>query len=131
MNAEEQAVLAKLDRLNALLFARDPGIIEELWCDLGFVLYGSEEGETAETPAELQALFKSLFGRPYRLAWRWDRRRVTCQENVAWIVAEGRIEMIHPDRVEHLPYRMTGVLQKIGGQWRWRLFSGSEPTPSR
>ena len=41
MNAEEE-VLAKLDRLGALLFARDPAVVGELWCDLGFTLYGSE-----------------------------------------------------------------------------------------
>jgi hypothetical protein len=130
MNGEEE-VLAKLDRLGALLFARDPAVVEELWCDLGFSLYGSEEGETVETLAELQTLLQALFARPYRLAWKWDRRRATCQENLAWIAAEGRLEMTHPDRVEHLPYRMIGVLQRIGGQWRWRLFSGSEPASAR
>jgi hypothetical protein len=130
MNAEEE-VLAKLDRLGALLFARDPAVVGELWCDLGFTLYGSEEGETVETLAELERLFQALFARQYRLAWKWDRRRATCQESIAWIAAEGRIEMTHPDRVEHLPYRMIGILQRIGGAWRWRLFSGSEPASAR
>jgi len=60
MNAEEE-VLAKFDRLGALLFARDPAVVEELWCDVGFSLYGSEEGETVETLAELQTLFQALF----------------------------------------------------------------------
>ena len=91
----------------------------------------TEQGETVETRAELQTLCASLFARPYRLGWKWDRRRATCQDNLAWIVAEGRIEMTHPDRVEHLPYRMIGVLQQIGGEWRWRLFSGSEPASAR
>ena len=130
MSAEDE-ILAKLDRLNALLFARDPGVVDELWCDLGFTLYGSEQGETVETRAELQSLFASLFARPYRLGWKWDRRRATCQYDVAWIAAEGQIEMTHPDRVEHLPYRMIGVQQQIGGEWRWRLFSGSEPASAR
>jgi hypothetical protein len=35
MDADDQAILARLDRLGALLFARDPAIVDELWSGLG------------------------------------------------------------------------------------------------
>src|SRR5260370_8940246 len=64
MNSDEQAIISRLDRLSALVFARDPTIVDELWCDLGFPLYGSERGERPETRDELRALFQRLFSKP-------------------------------------------------------------------
>lgn len=55
MNSDEQMVVSKLDRLSALVFARDPTVVDELWCDLGFILRGSERGEGTETRDELVA----------------------------------------------------------------------------
>lgn len=129
MSADEAMIHSRLDRLNSLLFARDPAIVDELWSDLGFTLHGSEQGESARTRDELAALFAGLFARPYRLSWAWDSRTVSRQRDVAWVTAEGRIELTHADRVERQPYRMIGIFQKRGDEWRWRLFSGSEPAP--
>jgi hypothetical protein len=129
MSADEAKILSRLDRFNGLLFARDPAIVDELWSDRGFVLHGSEKGESARTRGELAALFAGLFDRPYRLSWDWESREVTREGDVAWLSAEGRLLLTHADRVERLPYRMIGIFQKLGEEWRWRLFSGSEPAP--
>jgi hypothetical protein len=129
MSADEAAILSRLDRLNALLFARDPAIVDELWSDRGFALHGSELGESARTRDELAALFGGLFARPFRLSWAWESRTVTRERDIAWVSAEGHIELTHADRVERQPYRMIGIFQKLGEDWRWRLFSGSEPAP--
>ena len=59
MDADDQAILARLDQLGALLFARDPAIVDELWSDLGFRLVGSEPAEIADTREGLAALMTS------------------------------------------------------------------------
>ena len=51
--------------------------------------------------------------------------------DVAWLYAEGHV-VISRDASEHRsPYRLTGVLERRAGTWRWRLFHGSEPVPDR
>ena len=127
MDADDQAILAKLDRLGALLFARDPAIVDELWSDLGVRLVGSEPGEIANTREGLAALMSSLFSRKARLSWSWDNRNVTRQGEIAWVFAEGHVVVTAPDRMDRLPYRLVCIFQRVAGEWRWRLFSGSQP----
>ena len=127
MNTDDEAVLAKLDRLRALLHARDPAVIDELWSGPGFRLVGSEQGESAQTRDELAALFENLFSKPVRLSWAWDERTVTRHGDLAWVYADGQLEISEADRTARKPYRMVCIFQKIDGQWHWRLFSGSEP----
>jgi hypothetical protein len=130
MNSDEQTILSKLDRLSTLVFARDPAVVDELWCDLGFSLYGSERGEKAETRDELVALFKNLFSKPYRVSWAWEKKALNRHGDLAWVCAESQVEVTHSDRVERMPYRLLCIFQKVGEGWKWRLFSGSEPAAS-
>jgi N-dimethylarginine dimethylaminohydrolase len=127
MNSDERTISAKLERLSALVFARDPAIVDELWSGPGFDLYGSEQGERAETRDELVALFANLFAKPYRVCWTWEKTRVKRHGDLAWVCAESQLVVTHSDRTTRNPHRLTGVLQKVGDDWRWRLFSGSEP----
>jgi hypothetical protein len=126
-NADDRAILSKLDRLNALVFARDPGVVDELWSDLGFRLIGSEQGESAATREELAALIEALFLKPIRISWVWKDRTLTRLGGFAWVCADGEIEIASPERAERRPYRLVCIFQKVDGLWRWRLFSGSEP----
>jgi hypothetical protein len=130
-DADEQAVLVKLDRLSTLVFARDPAIVDELWSDLGFRLVGSEEGEIAETRDAVAAHMGILFAKPIRVCWSWDDRKVTRHGDVAWVFAEGCVEIVRPDHTAREPYRALCIFQKVDGRWCWRLFSGSEPVQSR
>lgn len=126
-DAEDRALLAKLDRLNDLVYARDPAVVDELWSDLGFRLVGSELGEVDETREELAAHMKALFAKPFRVSWAWRQRKVTCQGDLAWVFADSEIVIAYPDRIERKPYRMLCILQKLDGHWHWRVFNGSEP----
>lgn len=127
--SEDLAVLAKLDQLNALVFARDPAVIDELWSDLGFRLVGSELGEVAQTRDELAALIKALFAKPFRISWVWADRHVTRHGDLAWALAEGELETTYSDRTERAPYRLLCIFQNVDDRWRWRLFNGSAPAP--
>jgi hypothetical protein len=123
---ENHAIIAKLDRLGELMFARDAAIVDELWSD-GFRLIGSEKGEIADSRDQLEALFTRLFVHPARLRWVWDDKPVTIENDIAWVFAEGHVEISYSDHVDRRPYRLVAIFRKIGENWRWRLFSGSEP----
>ncbi|MDB5523303.1 MAG: hypothetical protein JWM58_1066 [Rhizobium sp.] len=122
----EKAIAAKLDRLSELMFTRDRAIIDALWSD-GFRLIGSEKGEVAETRDQLESLFNSIFTHPARFRWAWDERSVTIEDDIAWVFAEGHVEIVHADHVDRRPYRLVAIFHNRNGDWRWRLFSGSEP----
>ena len=124
---DRRAILARLDRLGELVFGREPAVVDELWSDLGFILYGSEAGESAHTREELAHLFEGLYALPFRIRWRWDDPAVTISRDIAWFISEGQIELTYPDRMVSQPYRLAAIFQKVGGQWKWRLYSGSEP----
>jgi hypothetical protein len=126
-DAEDPAVLAKLDRLNALVYARDPAVVDELWSDLGFRLVGSELREVDETREELAAHMTALFAKPFRVSWAWGQRKVTRHGDLAWVFADSEIVIAYPDRTERKPYRMFCIFQEIDGRWYWRVFNGSEP----
>ena len=125
-DAEDQAVLAKLDRLNALVHARDPAVVDELWSGLGFRLVGSEIGEVDETREEVAAHMEALFARPIRISWAWGPRKVTHHGDLAWVFADSEIVIAYPERTERKPYRMFCIFQKLYGHWHWRVFNGSE-----
>ena len=129
-DAEDQAVLAKLDRLNALIYARDPAVVDELWSDLGFRLVGSEIAEIDETREELAAYMQALFARPIRISWEWRQRKVTRHGDLAWVFADSEIVIASADRMERKPYRMFCIFQKLRDRWYWRAFNGSEPIGS-
>jgi SnoaL-like domain len=123
-DGEHQSLLAKLDRLNALVYARDPAVVDELWSDLGFRLVGSELGEVDETREELAAHMAALFAKPFRVSWAWGQRKVTRQGDIAWV---SEIVIAYLQRTERKPYRMFCIFQKVDSDWYWRVFNGSEP----
>ncbi|MCW1843074.1 nuclear transport factor 2 family protein [Prosthecomicrobium hirschii] len=126
---DEDRILARLDEFGRLLASRDLGIVDALSNRLGVTLFGSEAGERAGSREELLALFGGLFARPYGLAFAWQDRHVTIGGDIAWVIAEGLLHVIHPDRDVPTPYRLVGIFQRHAGAWHWRLFSGSEPAP--
>jgi SnoaL-like protein len=126
-NRDDQAILEKLDRLGALISARDPAVVDELWSGAGFRLIGSEEGESAATREDLATLMAGLFAKPCRISWAWKDRTVTRSGDLAWVCTECDLVLAYPDRIERRPYRMVCIFQKIDDRWQWRLYSGSEP----
>jgi ketosteroid isomerase-like protein len=60
-----------------------------------------------------------------------ETRDVSSVGDVAWLYAEGHVVISGDDSEQRSPYRLTGVLERMAGTWRWRLFHGSEPVPDR
>ena len=125
-----EAIAAKLDRAGALMFARDPAIVDELWSD-GFRLVGSEIGEIAATRDELVTLVTAIFNAPFKLCWVWDDKSVTIENDIAWVFAQGHLEFVYDDHVDTVSYRLVAIFRRAGTDRRWRLYSGSEPMPQR
>jgi hypothetical protein len=127
---DEQAIAAKLGRASDLMFARDIAIVDELWSD-GFRLVGSEVGEMASTRQELHDLVSYVFTAPFRLRWIWDSHPVKVENDMLWVFAQGRVEFVYPDRVDPVSYRLVAIFRRSADDWVWRLYSGSEPFPTR
>jgi len=128
---DKAAIEAKIDAAARLMFAKDMAIVDELWSD-GFRLVGSEVGEMAASRDELEALIAYLFSLPFKLRWVFNERPTIIIENdIAWTFSEMHVHLVCPDKVINLPYRLVTIFGRENGAWKWRLYSGSEPEPTR
>ncbi|HEY8616823.1 nuclear transport factor 2 family protein [Phenylobacterium sp.] len=123
----ERGVRQALVRLNNRLAARDLTILEEFMPDAETLLVGSEIGEVARGRMGLEAHFRALFERAAILAYDWREVEVAVHGPVAWLHAEGHAVLRGSGPEQRRPYRLTAVFELHQGQWKWRLFHGSEP----
>jgi len=114
-----------LRRLGSLMYERAPAIADEFVADA--LLVGSEPGEIARGRVAIAALFAGIHARPYRVTWQWDSIDANIDGAIGWFFAEGSVVIEDAGQQRRLPYRLAGVLEELEGQWRWRLFHGSEP----
>lgn len=126
----ERGVRLALIRLNGLLSRRDLSILDEFIDAPDTLLIGPGPEERARGPVQIEAFFEQLFARPEAQSFSWREVDVSVCGDVAWIHADG--ELIHKtDSGEtRTPYRLAGVLEPRGGDWKWRMFQGSRPAES-
>jgi uncharacterized protein (TIGR02246 family) len=120
-------IAAFLDRLSALMQARDPLIVEQFTDDDATMLVGSEPGEIARGRTAIAALFVAIFGSPNAIHWEWDIVETARQGDIAWFFAEGSAVLVGPEETTWRAYRLSGVLVRNDGDWRLAQFHGSEP----
>jgi ketosteroid isomerase-like protein len=123
-------VLSTFDALlEALTERRDGAAGTSLFAgDDDVVMSGSEEGERAVGPAAVAALHRSIAASPARLAFAWRERSVHLEGDVAWVDAAGEVRVERDGAAPlTLPYRVTAVLVRRDGAWRWHTFHGSQP----
>jgi ketosteroid isomerase-like protein len=110
------------------LRARDvPGVLSLFERDA--VLFGSEDGESAQGQPELRSFFARLFTRPHTYGWTWDELAVGGDDHTIWFVAPATVVVRGDDGTERAaPYRLSGVPRSDAeGTWRFALFNGAEP----
>lgn len=127
-----------VDELGAAFGSGDPDVVLALFADSGEVVYaGSEPGEVAVGKTAFKALLEQLFARDERYCWRATSVAAVDDAGRLYVVADADLS-VHPigpgqsvgPAAEVVPYRVSGVLERQGPSWRWRLCQGSEPTGS-
>jgi uncharacterized protein (TIGR02246 family) len=117
---------AFFDRLNVdrdaaaatALFAGD----DDIW------MSGSDLPELAIGRDAIAALHRDVVARPFTLTFTWDERRVHSEGEVAWVNAAGSLLVGYEQREPTtMHYRITVVLVRRDGAWRWHTMHGSEP----
>jgi ketosteroid isomerase-like protein len=99
------------------------------FCDAPDVaMWGSEEGERADGPVAIRRLFDEIVAFRGTLRFEWRDRLVHVEGDVAWVNAAGRL-VVEPEgeTARTGPYRVTAVLVRRSGDWRWHTHNGSEP----
>jgi len=124
------SVVTASERLSAAFEARD--LAAALACfvpgdDIGYA--GSEQSEQATGRDGVTALLTTVFARDEAYSWQVTTAMVREYGTAAYLYAQadGRV---HTDAGETVPfaYRISGVLEPVGDQWRWRHCYGCEPT---
>lgn len=126
-------VLSAVDAFDAAFRARDLVAAQAVWAmdQPDVVIFGSGPGEDFFGPEAVQTCFATVMSRTTTHGWRWVDRRVSIVGDIAWLVAIAPWQTVQPDgTVSERPYRVTGVLVRGEGGWRWRQYHGSEPIGS-
>jgi len=94
------------------------------------VLIGSEAGEIAMGIPEVERFFTRLFARTSTFSCEERSVAGAMAGDTAWFFADGFIVMKEVGARKSAPYRVSGVLERADGRWRWKLYHGSEPVPA-
>ena len=120
-------VLQTLEKFKQLVSSRSMDVLGEFAPDGQALLIGSEAQEVASGSSELKAFFARIFAREETFSWDWSHIEVSQSNGVAWFYADGQVVITRGEESQRAPYRITGVLERIGSRWVWRQYHGSEP----
>ena len=123
----ERGARRALIRLNSLLAARDPALIDEFARGEETILVGSTARDIARGRAAIQAHLAEVFAEPETLSFSWRQVEVVVRGTLAMLHAEGEAVFKGEAGERRVPYRLTAVLEPDRGRWKWRLFHGSQP----
>ena len=129
-SGDQTDVLAVFEGLfDALLGRRDPTAGTRLFLDdAGTAMWGSDEDERASGRAEIALLHQAIADSAREISFRWNHRRVHVEQDVAWVNADGEVTVTSTGAAPRTTsYRLTAVLVRRDGEWRWHTFNGSEP----
>jgi hypothetical protein len=131
----DEGLQQAVDALGAAFRAGDSEAALDQFATRGPVVYaGSEPDEVAVGRDAVRAL---LFTRDERYSWRTVECHAASSGKLAYVVADVLL-LVHPVEsssrtdviCEEVPYRLSGVLERVSNGWRWRLCAGSEPVDS-
>ena len=91
-------------------------------------LHGSEVGESLFGRENIRAFLATLFAKAGSARFTFGERRASISGDIAWFVADAQVAV---GAAVVAPYRVSGILERRDGRWRWRLFNGSEPVSGR
>ena len=115
-----------LARLTTMLEHRDPALVDEFVDDPDVLIVGSEASEIEIGREQIAQMVKALSAGP-AVRFNWTQTRSGSHGDVAWLFASGDVVVTDHGTDTRVPYRLTGVLERRNGAWKWRQFHGSEP----
>lgn len=93
-------------------------------------LVGSDDGEVFRGRSAVAGFVQRLFKLPFSFSFELPSPLVRQRGDTAWVFVDGAMVHAFADgRTRQVPYRITAVLVRLEGGWRWQLFSGSSPRP--
>ena len=128
---DRQAVMEVVDALGAAFGRRDIAAFNDV-CTSDVVFIGSTEGEEALGRGKpIEAMWEAIAGRSQgaRFQLTWESVDVEVVGDTAFICGFGVATFETIFRTSRNRYRLTGVLQRSGSRWLWRVHHGSEPLP--
>ena len=87
------------------------------------ILAGSSEGELAVDQG-VDAFLRAVFATEHVVGWSWEEPVVRGTGDVAWFYADA---VLHVEGMKDRPYRASGVLRRVDGEWRLAMWCGAEP----
>ncbi|MGL6278043.1 MAG: nuclear transport factor 2 family protein [Gaiella sp.] len=128
MESDRQAVRRALALLDDAFDRRDLEAVLQL-CTEDVVFIGSGEGEEAVGRDAIGPMFAALAPHLDGLTFslEWESVDIDVLGEVALVSARGSAQLVTPGRDRAIRYRLTGVLVRTTGGWRWRIHHGSEP----
>lgn len=131
MPSEKEAVLEALNALGAAFGRRDAAAFEDT-CTNDFLFIGSTEGEEVSGRGDgTKAMFDAIACRSEgaRFKLEWESVDVNVEGDLAFLAALGTATFETKYRTTSSRYRLTGILERSGEKWLWRVHHGSEPAP--
>jgi ketosteroid isomerase-like protein len=127
----KDSVMEAIRGLGAAFVTRDLAAFEAL-CTEDVVFIGSTEGEEAIGHGEaITRMWDAIGSRSEGVTFKldWESVDVDVIGDLALVTGLGTATFGTPFRTAINRFRLTGVLQRSGDKWLWRVQHGSEPLP--
>ena len=102
--------------------ARDLEALMDLWTE-DAVFAGASEEELKVGPA-IREWFGTVLATDHTVEMTWEQPILRVEGDVAWFMVEAAVTI---DGTKPRPYRISGVLRRTSGVWRFEMWNGAEP----
>jgi ketosteroid isomerase-like protein len=102
--------------------ARDLEALMDLWTD-DAVFAGASEEELQVGP-QIREWFGTVLATDHTVEMTWQEPILRTERDLAWFLVEATVTI---DGTKPRPYRISGVLRREAGVWRFAMWNGAEP----
>ena len=102
--------------------ARDLEALMDLWTE-DAIFAGASEEELKIGP-QVREWFGTVMATDHTVELTWEDPIVRTEGDLAWFFVEATVTV---DGIKPRPYRISGVLRRQLGAWRFAMWTGAEP----
>jgi ketosteroid isomerase-like protein len=103
--------------------ARDLEALMDLWTE-DAIFAGASEEELKVGP-QIREWFGTVMASDHTVEITWGEPLVRTGGDLCWFFVEATVTV---DATKPRPYRVSGVVRRDEGAWRFAMWSGAEPT---